>query len=382
RDDLAGRKDARGNVRLEVVRKIGLRGRFRQQVARGVLEPRRVRHQVAQCDRLAEARRDLEIEVAVDVAVQVELVLLDQLHHRGPGEQLRDRADPEQRVCRRDRRAGLQVGIAVAVREQHLAVLHHHDRAAGDIAPRQHVRQQAAEECREIIGSQRMRCRRWRGRGDLLVWGGLRHLREGRAGRASEHECHQDVHNALHGDAPSGRELWRLKVAISSPTTSHAPPNRNVMRSKPVKMKPTTTNPHSGKTRWRTGRVRSPRRSQKYAGTDRLSNRNEVSAPKFTSCSSTTMGTLSASTSDSTATNRIALVGVLKRASTFARKPPKGRARSRPIANRMREIADCDASALATPVASALTTMNSTNSAVPPTSRAIWKNPRLSSRFA
>src|SRR6185312_15613264 len=319
----------------------------------------------------------------VDVAVEIELVLLDQLHHRGPGEQLRDRADPEQRRRGRHRRARFEVGMTVTAREQHLAILHHDDRAAGDVAARQHVRNHAAEERREVVCGQRMRRCRWCcRRGCLRVWGRLRNLRDRRARHADKRECSSGQQRALHGEAPSGSELWRLSIAIKSPATSHAPPNRNVVRSKPVKMKPTTIRPQIGSTRWRTGRVRSRRRNQKYAGTERLSSRNEVSAPKLTRCSSTVIGTVSASASDSRATNRIALVGVLKRVSTFARNPPKGRARSRPIANRIREIADCAASALATPVAKAFTTMNNANSAAPPTSRAIWKKPRLSSRLA
>ena len=49
-------------------------------------------------------RRDLEVlQVRVDVGIEIELALLDQLHDRGPGEQLRDRAGAEQRLRRIDR---------------------------------------------------------------------------------------------------------------------------------------------------------------------------------------------------------------------------------------------------------------------------------------
>ena len=57
---------------------------------------------------------NLEIEIAVDVGVEVELALLDLLHHRGPGEELRDRAGTEQGARGIDRRALRDVGIAEA----------------------------------------------------------------------------------------------------------------------------------------------------------------------------------------------------------------------------------------------------------------------------
>ena len=82
------------------------------EVPNGFLEAGRMRHDVAHRDRLAVARRNLEIEVGVDVRVEVDLALLDQLHDRGPGEQLGHRAGAEQRGFGRYRRALFDVGKA------------------------------------------------------------------------------------------------------------------------------------------------------------------------------------------------------------------------------------------------------------------------------
>ena len=116
-------------------------GRAREQVAdAAVLEAAGVRHDVAHLHRLGEGRVDLEIlQVRVDVGIEIDLALLDQLHDRRPGEQLRDRAGTEQRLRRIHRRALLRVLVAVALLEEHLAVLHDDDRGAGDRA-RLHLR--------------------------------------------------------------------------------------------------------------------------------------------------------------------------------------------------------------------------------------------------
>jgi hypothetical protein len=80
-----------------------------------VLEARRVRHEVAERDRLAEIWRDLEIEVVVDVAIQIELAQLHLLHHRCPSEELADRTGAEQRPLGIDRLSFLNIGVAVAL---------------------------------------------------------------------------------------------------------------------------------------------------------------------------------------------------------------------------------------------------------------------------
>ncbi len=117
-----------------------------------LLEARRVRHEVTHGDRLAVgARRNLEVEVLVDVGVEVDLALFDQLHDRGPGEQLRDRARTEQRLVRVDGQLLLDVRVAEALLQQDLAVLDDHDDAAGDVAARERVGQEAVEPGFEVL---------------------------------------------------------------------------------------------------------------------------------------------------------------------------------------------------------------------------------------
>src|SRR5262245_54532463 len=52
------------------------------------LETRGVRHQMTQSDCLRISSRNLKVEVLINVAVEVELALLDQLHHGSPGKEL------------------------------------------------------------------------------------------------------------------------------------------------------------------------------------------------------------------------------------------------------------------------------------------------------
>ena len=95
------------------------------------------------------------------------LPLLDQLHDRSPGEQLRDRARAEQRLVRVDGQLLLDVRVAEAFLQQDLAVLHDHDDAAGDVAAREGVGQEAVEPGFEVFARE-LRCsRRWYLRGCL-----------------------------------------------------------------------------------------------------------------------------------------------------------------------------------------------------------------------
>jgi len=68
-----------------------------------------VRHDLAHGDRRAERVGDFEIEIGVDVLIEVELALPDELHHRGPGEELRHRARAEERLVRDHRLALLEI---------------------------------------------------------------------------------------------------------------------------------------------------------------------------------------------------------------------------------------------------------------------------------
>ncbi len=127
-DDVAGQRRAvvrvgrhrsrrvdavRDRARQHLAERVGL-GVVLDQIFGGLRETRRVGHQVAHRDRLAVQRRNLEVEVGVDVGVEVDLARLHLLHDRGPGEQLGDRAGPEQRQVGIDRLGRLEVGIAEA----------------------------------------------------------------------------------------------------------------------------------------------------------------------------------------------------------------------------------------------------------------------------
>src|SRR5262249_53303953 len=121
RRELAGRPDARGDVPREPGAERDDPARVaRPEVARVLLEPGRVGHHVPQRDRLRERPRDLEVEVAVHVGLERDLTLLDELEDRGPGEELADRADAEERLLPVDRGALLEVGVAVALGEEDL----------------------------------------------------------------------------------------------------------------------------------------------------------------------------------------------------------------------------------------------------------------------
>jgi hypothetical protein len=54
-----------------------------------LLEAGGVLHEVAHRDRFSFAPRNLKIEVLIHVSIEIDLALLDELHHRGPSEELR-----------------------------------------------------------------------------------------------------------------------------------------------------------------------------------------------------------------------------------------------------------------------------------------------------
>ena len=86
-----------------------------------------MRHQVAQRDGLVEGGADRKVEILVDVGVEVELALLFQLHHRDPGEELRDRGQAEDGRGWIDGFLRFDVSVSVALLEEHIAILHHKD---------------------------------------------------------------------------------------------------------------------------------------------------------------------------------------------------------------------------------------------------------------
>jgi len=131
-----------------------VRGVGDEQLLQRLLETRRVCHQVLHGDGLAEGRGDLEVEIVVHVAVQVDFALLDQLHHSGPGEGLGDGTRTEERGIDGDGLPSLYLGIAIAFGEKHLAVLHDGDHCARDVIALQFNRNEPVKEGFQIFLSE------------------------------------------------------------------------------------------------------------------------------------------------------------------------------------------------------------------------------------
>ncbi len=86
-----------------------------------------------------------EVEIAVHIGIEIELALLDQLHHRGPGRQLRNGAGTKQRGGRIDRLARRHVGVAIALLQRRRAIFPTTTTAPATSPVRQGVRQEAIE---------------------------------------------------------------------------------------------------------------------------------------------------------------------------------------------------------------------------------------------
>ncbi len=127
-----------------------------------------VGHQVAQGDGLAEGGADLEVEIAVDVGIEVELALLLELHNGNPCKELGDGREPENRRHRVDGSLLLLVGVSVALLQQHVAIFHHQDRRAGDIRALQLHLDNSVEEGLKVRRLESMRPRRGCGRSLLF----------------------------------------------------------------------------------------------------------------------------------------------------------------------------------------------------------------------
>jgi hypothetical protein len=171
-DDVAGERDAVIAVGWHFPRRIDalghpglqvlLRGReavrpIGHQALDRLLEPGRVRHEVAQRHGLPAAGRDPEIQVIVDVAVEVQASRLDLLHDGGPGEELAHRPRAEQRASRIDPDGGGAVGMAVTAGREHFAAPDDDDRGARDVTLRERVRQEAIEPGLRVGARQRTR---------------------------------------------------------------------------------------------------------------------------------------------------------------------------------------------------------------------------------
>ena len=91
-------------------------------------------HDVAHRDRFSLASRNLKIEVLIYVSIQIDLDLLDELHHGGPREELRCRTDPEPGPLRIDRPTCRDIRVAISLLEEHSTVFHDNHHSPGDIA--------------------------------------------------------------------------------------------------------------------------------------------------------------------------------------------------------------------------------------------------------
>ena len=103
--------------------------------------------------------RDLEVEVGVDVGVEIDQPALHELHNGGPGEELRGRARPEQRLVRINGRPMLEIRESIAAVGDYLALPDHGDDCARDVGLRQSVRHEPIEPGVDVGRSQL----RWRG---------------------------------------------------------------------------------------------------------------------------------------------------------------------------------------------------------------------------
>jgi hypothetical protein len=122
-------------------------------------------------------------EIPVHVGVEVDLPLLDQLHHGGRDEHLRDRPDPEERLVRidRTRRGALGAGIGVAVPAggEPVSDVDGGDRGTRDTGPFERGRQQPVQPRVDV------RCGQGHGAGGRDRRSGDR---TGRRGAAAAHQ--------------------------------------------------------------------------------------------------------------------------------------------------------------------------------------------------
>ena len=112
---------------------------------------------IAHGDRRAEGFRDLEIDIGVYILVEFDLALLDELHHRRPGEQLRNRAGADERRGRIHRLSGFNVGVAVALAGQEFPVLDDRNHGACDVEILKRIRHDAVEPGVDILLRQGVR---------------------------------------------------------------------------------------------------------------------------------------------------------------------------------------------------------------------------------
>jgi hypothetical protein len=165
-----------------------------------------MRHQIAHGDGLAEFPGNLEIEIIVHVAVEIDLARLHKLHHGRPGKRFRDGARPEHRLIGNDGAALGNVGITVTPSKQDLPVLDDDEYSARDVSTRHGIGNKAVGERFDILRGERMGLlgqHRKRAYGDrhVCVHGQrsrrnrARHIRIG----IRNSECESDQRSGQHG---------------------------------------------------------------------------------------------------------------------------------------------------------------------------------------
>jgi hypothetical protein len=130
-------------------------GAARHQVAdAAVFQPDRVGEHVPERDRRGVGGGDLELgQVGVHVRVEIQLALLDELHHRRPGEELGDRPGPKEGLLRVHRRLVLHVRPAVALGEVELPVLDDGHGQSGHVVRLELASHEAVQEGLQLLGA-------------------------------------------------------------------------------------------------------------------------------------------------------------------------------------------------------------------------------------
>ena len=132
----------------------------------------RMGHQMTQRDRLRESGRDFEIQIRVDIAVQIQLVLFHQLHYRRPGKQLGNGAGTEQGAVTGNRGFLFHVAVAVATRKKHSSVFHNQNHRPCYVLSFQLHRHKTIQKRFNVSGSHFMGCFCcFSVRGHWLFWG-------------------------------------------------------------------------------------------------------------------------------------------------------------------------------------------------------------------
>jgi hypothetical protein len=117
-----------------------------------LVETRRMGQKMSRCDRLLEGCGELELlEVGVDVLTQIQLSRLDELENRRSREQLGDRAHTKKRLLGIDGAARLHVREAVALGQEGLPVLNHHEHETWGVVTVHLGREEPVQEALDLV---------------------------------------------------------------------------------------------------------------------------------------------------------------------------------------------------------------------------------------